>query len=159
MNRHIGSHFKVPVGSVIVVVTIATCIALPIIDRILYPVWQKLTHKSPTPLQRLGIGHVLNITSMAVSALVESKRLKTAHGSMVPMLVMWLFPQLVLAGIGEAFHFPGELQFCYQEFPALHTTATAMVAMILAIAFYLSTALFTSLFVRNTISNGKKCNL
>ncbi|CAN6692529.1 unnamed protein product [Malus baccata var. baccata] len=142
MDRHIGSHFKVPVGSVIVVVTIATCIALLIIDRILYPAWQKLTHKSPTPLQRLGIGHVLNITSMAVSALVKSKRLKTAHGSTVPMLVMWLFPQLALAGIGEAFHFPGQLQFCYQEFPAsLHTTATAMVAMILAIAFYLSTAL------------------
>ncbi|KAM1644922.1 hypothetical protein PS1_006344 [Malus domestica] len=120
-----------------VVVTMATCIALPIIDRILYPAWQKLTHKSPTPLQRLGIGHVLNIIGMVASALVESKHLKTAHGSMVPMLVMWLLPQLVLVGCGEAFHFPGQLQFCYQEFPAsLHTTATAMVA-----AFYLSTAL------------------
>ena len=79
---------------------------------------------------------------MVVSVLVESKRLKTAHGSMVPMFVMWLLPQLVLVGFGEAFHFPGQLQFCYQEFPAsLRTTATAMVAMIIAIAFYLSTAL------------------
>ncbi|KAM1205626.1 hypothetical protein ACFX2I_006428 [Malus domestica] len=137
MDRHIGSHLNIPVWSVLVVVTMATCIALPIIDRILYPAWQKLTHKSPTPLQRLGIGHVLNIIGMVASALVESKHLKTAHGSMVPMLVMWLLPQLVLVGCGEAFHFPGQLQFCYQEFPAsLHTTATAMVA-----AFYLSTAL------------------
>ncbi|KAM1951553.1 hypothetical protein ACFX15_006153 [Malus domestica] len=46
MDRHIGSHFNIPVGSVLVVVTMATYIALPvpIIDRILYRVWQKLTH-------------------------------------------------------------------------------------------------------------------
>lgn len=58
------------------------------------------------------------------------------------MLVMWLFPQLALVGIGEAFHFPGQLQLCYQEFPAsLRGTATAMVAMTIGIAFYMGTAL------------------
>ncbi|KAI5322195.1 hypothetical protein L3X38_031267 [Prunus dulcis] len=142
MDRRIVSHFKIPVGSLPVLVLLSTCISLPIIDRFLYPVWQKLTNQSPTPLQRLGIGHVLNIISMVVSALVESRRLKTAHSSTLPMLVMWLFPQLALVGIGEAFHFPGQLQLCYQEFPAsLRGTATAMVAMILGIAFYTGTAL------------------
>ncbi|ONI00499.1 hypothetical protein PRUPE_6G091800 [Prunus persica] len=142
MDRRIVSHFKIPVGSLPVLVLLSTCISLPIIDRFLYPVWQKLTNQSPTPLQRLGIGHVLNIISMVVSALVESRRLKTAHSSTLPMLVMWLFPQLALVGIGEAFHFPGQLQLCYQEFPAsLRGTATAMVAMTIGIAYYTGTAL------------------
>ncbi|KAE9461189.1 hypothetical protein C3L33_06904, partial [Rhododendron williamsianum] len=63
---------------------------------------------------------------MAVSAIVESKRLEKAHNvganSVVPMSVLWLYSEL-------------------QEFPvALKSTATAMVAMMLALAYYLSTA-------------------
>ena len=58
------------------------------------------------------------------------------------MSVLWLVPQLALAGIGEAFHFPGNTNLFYQEFPAaLKSTATAMVAMFIGIAYYLSTAL------------------
>ncbi|KAF5447092.1 hypothetical protein F2P56_032668 [Juglans regia] len=109
------------------------------------------THRfPPMPLQRIGVGHVLNILSMATSALVESKRLNIAQAhhlqdqprSIVPMSVLWLFPQLALVGIGEAFHFPGQVALYYQEFPtSLKTTSTAMISMIIGIAFYLSTAL------------------
>lgn len=85
-----------------------------------------------------------------MSALVESKRLKIAHahhlqgqpGAIVPMSSLWLFPQLVLVGIGEAFHFPGQVGLYYQEFPtSLRSTATAMISLVIAVAFYLSTAL------------------
>ena len=112
--------------------------------------WQRLTRRSPRPLQKIGLGHVLNILSMTVSALVESKRLKIAQAhhlqdqpkSIVPMLALWLFPQLVLVGIGEAFHFPGQVALYYQEFPmSLKSTSTAMIALIIGISFYLSTAL------------------
>ena len=119
--------------------------------------WQRLTRRSPTPLQKIGLGHVLNILSMAVSALVESKRLKIAQAhhlqdkpkSIVPMLALWLFPQQVLVGIGEALvgigealHFPGQVSLYYQEFPtSLKSTSTAMIALIIGISFYLSTAL------------------
>lgn len=88
---------------------------------------------------------------MAVSALVESKRLNIAHAHhlegqtkeiIVPMSSLWLFPQLVLVGIGEAFHFPGQVGLYYQEFPtSLRSTATAMISLVIAVAFYLSTAL------------------
>ncbi|KAB1226109.1 Protein NRT1/ PTR FAMILY 2.7 [Morella rubra] len=150
MDRHIGRHFRFPSGSIIVIILISTAISLTFIDRFLCPMWQKLTGLSLTPLQRIGIGHVLNILSMAVSALVESKRLKIAKahnlqdlpGSIVPMLVLWLFPQLVLVGVGEAFHFPGQVSLYYQEFPtSLKSTATAMISLIIGIAYYLSTAL------------------
>ncbi|KAI8523958.1 hypothetical protein RHMOL_Rhmol13G0112100 [Rhododendron molle] len=112
---------------------------------VLLPAWQKVTGQFPPPLQRIGIGHVLCALSMAVSAVVESNRLKEAHNigtnSIVPMSTLWLVPQLVLAGMGEAFHFPGNTALFYQEFPVtLKSTATAMVSMMISIAFYLSTA-------------------
>lgn len=84
---------------------------------------------------------MLNVFGMVVSALVESKRLKIEkhHGQ---MSVLWLFPQLVLVGIGEAFHFPGQVAFYYQQFPeSLKSVSTAMVSMIIGIALYLSTAI------------------
>lgn len=144
MDRHIGSHFKIPAGSLVVIVLISTSISLPIIDRLLCPTWQKLTGQSPTPLRQIGIGHVLNILSMATSAVVESNRLKIARNHdhhPHAMSALWLFPQLVLVGIGEAFHFPGHVSLYYQEFPVpLRSTATAMVAMVIGIAFYVSTA-------------------
>ena len=121
MDRHLGPNFKIPAGSMVVIPTISTVISLTLIDRFLCSLWLKLTHQSLTPLQREGVGHILNILSMIASGIVESKRLKIAHthqpNSTVPMLVLWLFPQLVIEGIGEAFHFPGQVAFYYQEFP------------------------------------------
>jgi hypothetical protein len=67
IDRYLGPHFEIPAGSILVVVLISTAISLTLIDRFLCPMWQKLTGKSPTPLQRIGLGHVLNILSMAFS--------------------------------------------------------------------------------------------
>ena len=148
MDRHLGPNFKIPAGSMVVIPTISTVISRTLIGRFLCPLWLKLTHQSLTPLQRVGVGHthILNILSMIVSAIVESKRLKIAHthqpNSTVPMLVLWLFPQLVIEGIGEAFHFPGQVAFYYQEFPlSLRSTSTAMASEKIGIAYYLSTAM------------------
>ncbi|XWS71777.1 hypothetical protein CRYUN_Cryun03dG0167700 [Craigia yunnanensis] len=173
MDRHLGSNFKIPAGSVTVVVLISKSIFIALLDRFLIPTWQKLTGRSLTSLERIGIGHVFNILSMGVSALVEAKRLKIAHdyhlqeqqGSVVPMLAFWLFPQLVLVGIGEVFHFPGNVSFYYQEFPvSLKSTATAMMSIIIGIAFYVSTILvdlirsFTK-WLPDDINNGRLDNV
>ncbi|XP_022754084.1 protein NRT1/ PTR FAMILY 2.7-like [Durio zibethinus] len=169
MDRHLGQHFKIPAGSMIVIVLISTSIFLTLIDRFFCPMWQKLIGNSPSALQRIGIGHVLNMLGMAASALVESKRLKMVHAyhlqsqptSVLPMSALWLFPQLVLVGIGEAFHFPGQVALYYQEFPAsLRSTATAMIAMIIGIGFYLSTAIIDFLrrvtsWLPDNINNGR----
>ncbi|XP_020537020.1 protein NRT1/ PTR FAMILY 2.7 isoform X3 [Jatropha curcas] len=153
MDRRLGHHFKIPAGSISIVVGLISCsIFLTINDRFLFRMWQKLTRKPLTLFQRIGIGHVLNVLGMAVSALVESRRLRVAHAQysdsdkensrIVPMLVLWLFPQLILVGVGEAFHFPGQVSFYYQEFPdSLRSTATAMLSLITGISFYAGTAL------------------
>lgn len=121
----------------LVSVSFFVCIALILSDRLIRPTWQYLAGRPPTPLQLIGVGHVLNIASMAVSAVVESKRRSAA----VPMSVFWLVPQLAIVGVGEAFHFPGQVALYYQEFPAsLKNMATAAIGLLIGIAFYLSTA-------------------
>lgn len=124
----------------LVSVSFFVCIGLILSDRLIRPTWQYLAGRPPTPLQLIGVGHVLNIASMAVSAVVESTRRRAA----VPMSVFWLVPQLAIVGVGEAFHFPGQVALYYQEFPAsLKNMATAAIALLIGIAFYLSTAVIS----------------
>ncbi|KAM7280565.1 hypothetical protein ACFE04_007699 [Oxalis oulophora] len=144
LDRHLGHDFKIPAGSLIVFNLASTAISITFVDRLLYPMWQNIIGQAPTPFQRIGFGHIFNITSAIVAALVESKRLKLQYlaGPTVPMTVLFLVPQMVLIGFGEAFHYPGQVTLYYQEFPkSLRNTATAMVSMIMGIAYYLSTAL------------------
>ncbi|KAI3977834.1 hypothetical protein MKX01_036674 [Papaver californicum] len=151
MDRHIGSHFNVPAGSFLVSTLISTAIFLTFMDRFLLPTYQRLMNRNLTPLQRVGVGHVLNIVGMAASAIVEAKRLHVARshnlagspgGMVVPMSALWLVGPLAIVGIGEAFHFPGQVSLYYQEFPkSLRSTSTAMISMLVALGYYLSTAL------------------
>ncbi|BAT91932.1 hypothetical protein LR48_Vigan05g183400 [Vigna angularis] len=142
-DRQIGQHFNFPAGSISVIPLISTSIFLTFLDRVVWPAWNKFNGKSPTTLQRIGTGHVLNVLGMAVSALVESKRLKMIHSNpSITMSVLWLLPALVIVGIGESFHFPAQVAFYYQQLPqSLRSTSTAMISMIIGISFYLSTAL------------------
>ncbi|KAH0663308.1 hypothetical protein KY284_028239 [Solanum tuberosum] len=169
MDLHIGPNFQIPAGSVFVFVLISTALFLALFDKFVLPTWKNLTGKSLTPLQRIGIGHVLNFVSMGVSALVESKRLNVAKSNegsnIVAMSVLWLVPQLALNGIAEAFHYPGQVSLYYQEFPiTLKNMATAMISVILAISFYLATALIdvvrkTSTWLPGNINNGRLDNV
>lgn len=148
-------------------------ISIPFIDRLLYPFLAKCSQFSLTPLRRIGIGHVLTILGMAISALVESRRLRLMrshhlqgqNGAIVPMSVLWLVPQLAFNGIGEGFHIPGHLRFYYQEFPAsLKSTSTAVVAMFIGIGFYIGNTLIdlvqrTTRWLPDNINDGRMDNV
>jgi peptide/histidine transporter 3/4 len=151
MDRTVA-RFTIPAGSMIVGCLIAVVVFLGLFDRILLPLWRRVTRHDPTPLQRIGAGHVITIVSMAASAVNERRRLATvhAHGEegdptwVSPLSAMWLLLPFALSGAGEALHFPGQVTLYYQEFPpSLKNTATGMVAMIVALGFYLSTALIS----------------
>ncbi|KAL1818943.1 hypothetical protein DCAR_0415174 [Daucus carota subsp. sativus] len=169
MDRRIGPHFNIPAASILVFVLISTALFLIIWDRLLMPACQRLLNLSLTPLQRIGTGHVLTVISIGISALVEKKRLNIAKSNrdlkVVPMSVLWLVPQLSVMGIGEAFHFPGQVDLYYQEFPvSLKSLSTAMIHLIIAIAFYLSTALIDLVrnatnWLPNNINNGRLDNV
>lgn len=171
MDRGLGPSFKIPAGSMPVFILASTSLSIFIIDRLALPLWENLTKRPLTLLQRVGIGHALTIASMAVSALVEKKRLSIAKSSnlekdgTVAMSALWLVPQLAIAGLGEAFHFPGQIALYYQEFPeSLKTTSTAAVALFIGIAFYLSNAIIDLLrkvteWLPDNINNGRLDNL
>lgn len=150
MDRHIGPNFSVPAGSFVVFPLLATVVTLPLIDRVVYPTWHKLTGRHPTPLQRIGVGHTINIISMMGFAMVESRRLMVVHShhledhpsSVAPVSAMWLVVPQAIIGFGEAFHFPGAVALYYREFPkSLKSTGTAMTTLVLGISYYLSTAI------------------
>ncbi|XP_010034299.2 protein NRT1/ PTR FAMILY 2.7 [Eucalyptus grandis] len=149
MDRHLGPHFMIPASSFLVMIMISASVSLALIDhfRSTFPLWKKITGLPPTVFLRIGVGHLLSVLSLIVAALIESFRLRTAHlhnvdTPTVPMSALWLSPQLILVGIGEAFHFPGQVSLYFREFPVnLSNSATAMVSAIIGISFYLSTVL------------------
>ncbi|KAL4189355.1 hypothetical protein AMTRI_Chr08g206610 [Amborella trichopoda] len=149
MDRHLVSHFAIPAGSFSVFTLLSSAMSLILLDRLIYPFC--MAHlRTPTLLQRLGIGHCLNCTGMVASALVEARRraVLKSHGlisipanAAAPMSALWLVLPLALVGLGEAFHLPGQVGLYYQDFPmALKNTATAAVAAVIGLGFYLSTA-------------------
>ncbi|KAF8015572.1 hypothetical protein BT93_H1172 [Corymbia citriodora subsp. variegata] len=152
MDRHLGPHFMIPASSVVVMIMISASVSLVLIDRFrsTFPLWKKMTGSPPTVFLRIGVGHLLSVLGLIVSALIESLRLRAAHlhhlqnvnTLPVPMSALWLFPQLILVGVGEAFHLPGQVSLYFREFPVnLSNSATAMVAAVIGISYYLSTAL------------------
>ncbi|XP_020262767.1 protein NRT1/ PTR FAMILY 2.3-like [Asparagus officinalis] len=149
MDRTVGRRFTIPAGSMIVASLTTVAVVLPLIDRTLIPMCQKLIRRTPTLLQRIGLGHVFNALSMMLSSLVERKRASLVvydHPTgnpepIVPMSVLWLVVPLAVVGLGQALHFPGQVALYYQEFPkSLKSTATGVVALLIGIGFYVSTA-------------------
>ncbi|CAN6333488.1 unnamed protein product [Urochloa humidicola] len=150
MDRSLGPRFDIPAGSITVSMLAAFIAATPLLERAAFPLWRRVTGGAlPTPLQRVGLGHAVNVAGMVAAALVERRRLGIvrAHREVVgvpgwvpPMSALWLIIPLGIVGVGEALHFPGNMAFYYQEFPEkLRSTATAMAPLLIAFGFYLST--------------------
>ncbi|XP_071707791.1 protein NRT1/ PTR FAMILY 2.7-like [Rutidosis leptorrhynchoides] len=162
MDRHLfGSSFKIPAASFLFFNTLATSISLLILDRLIHPMWRKLIGRPLTPLQQIGIGHVLNALALVASAIIEIQRLHVAKShnliglndgrtTIVPLAAMWLVVPLAILGTSEGFLFPGQILLYYQEFPtSLRGTSTAMISLLVAVGFYLSTGI-TSLIRKST---------
>ena len=110
MNLHMGPHFKIPPASLELSCTITALIAIPLYDLYLVPFVRRFTgnERGFTLLQRIGIGLVLTVLGMAVSAIVEIKRLHVVHRyglqdstSPLPISVFWLTPQYSIMGIAQ----------------------------------------------------------
>ncbi|KAK2657662.1 hypothetical protein Ddye_010714 [Dipteronia dyeriana] len=128
MDRHVFRQgLKIPAGSFIVFALLALTIWVVIYDRILVPLISKFTknHHGLTLKQRMGLGLIVSCMSMAVAALVETKRRNTAirevledkPGGVVSMSAMWLVPQYILIGVAEALNAIGQIEFYYSQFP------------------------------------------
>lgn len=158
MDRRIGtSHFKVPAASYTVFAMMSLTVWIPVYDRLLIPFLRKLTKKESgiTMLQRIGIGLFLGIFTMLVSALVETRRrtialtrptmgIQPRKGAISSLSGNWLIPQLVLAGLSEAFAVIGQVEFFYKQFPEnMRSFGGSFLFCGFAIASYLSSFLIS----------------
>ncbi|KAE8659076.1 putative Nitrate transporter 1:2 [Hibiscus syriacus] len=104
--------FKIPPTSLPVIPLTFNLIFIPIYDRIFLPIARRITGV-PTGirhLQRIGVGLVLSTISMAISAVIETRRKSVAfkHNMVdstepLPMSVFWLGFQHAVFGLSDMF--------------------------------------------------------
>ncbi|SPT15776.1 unnamed protein product [Triticum aestivum] len=128
--------FKIPEGSFVIFQMLALTIWIPVYDRLVVPALRRFTKREGgiTQLQRIGIGLVLSVVTMLVSAAVEHRRRKTAM-----MSCFWLVPQQLLVGLSEAFTVVGLTEFYYRQFPEnMKSVAGALFFLGVAVASFAS---------------------
>ncbi|KAJ4895625.1 Protein NRT1/ PTR FAMILY 2.10 [Raphanus sativus] len=130
-DRLLGSGgFKIPAATYVVFLMTGMTVFIVIYDRVLVPSLRRVTGLDTgiTLLQRIGAGIFFAVLSLLVSGFIEERRRTFAltrptlgsdprTGEISSMSAMWLIPQLVLAGIAEAFAAIGQMEFYYKQFP------------------------------------------
>nr|XP_043612028.1 protein NRT1/ PTR FAMILY 1.2-like [Erigeron canadensis] len=150
MNRHIISGFEIPAASFSLFIVLTLAIWIAFYDRILVPLLDKYTSEPRGfhPKTRMGIGLLITIVAMMVSAIVETIRRHIARSvynpnSIVDMSAMWLVPQFALYGLAEAFNAIGQIEFYYSELP----TSMSSIAMAVFIMGNAISGLVSSLLI------------
>ncbi|KAH9612111.1 hypothetical protein KSS87_002591 [Heliosperma pusillum] len=123
LNRRLG-HFNIPGPSIQFIPLFIMIVSLPLYDKIFVPFARKLTGipSGIRPLQRVGVGLVLSISSMTIAGIIETKRKQLAFRldmvdttEPLPMSVFWLAPQFGIFGLADMFTMVGLLEFFYGE--------------------------------------------
>ncbi|KVH99883.1 protein NRT1/ PTR FAMILY 1.2-like [Cynara cardunculus var. scolymus] len=142
MNRQVTSWFEIPAGSFNVFLVLTVSIWIVFYDRILVPLLAKHTHepRGLPPKTRMGIGFLISVGAMVVSAVVETVRrdLSRSHdnpNTTIVMSSMWLVPQYALLGVAEAFNAIAQIEFFYSELPkSMSSVVMALYMMSVAIS-------------------------
>ncbi|KAG9444138.1 hypothetical protein H6P81_015478 [Aristolochia fimbriata] len=119
--------FQLPAAALQSTTSLVLLLLVPLYDRAFVPAARFFT-KLPsgiTMLQRIGVGLIFSVASMATAAAVESRRLALVRelgiadeaGATVPMSIWWLLPQYLLYGAASLFAYIGSLEFFYDQMP------------------------------------------
>ncbi|KAK2378679.1 protein NRT1/ PTR FAMILY 1.2 [Trifolium repens] len=165
LNRHITRNFEVPAASLTVIMIFTIFIWIALYDRVVIPLASKLYGKPVriSAKNRMGLGLFFSFLHLVTAAIVETIRRRRAiregYGNdphaMLNMSAMWLFPQLCLGGIAEAFNVIGQNEFYYTEFPkTMSTIASSLFGLGMAVGYVISSFLF-SVVERVTSKGGK----
>jgi peptide/histidine transporter 3/4 len=96
----------------------------------------------PSQLQRMGAGRLLMALSMAVSALVEMKRLNSAARG-EEITIAWQLPQYFFMAGAEVFCYIAQLEFFYAEAPdTMKSTCTSLSLLTIALGSYMSSFIY-----------------
>ncbi|KAJ8761983.1 hypothetical protein K2173_006585 [Erythroxylum novogranatense] len=151
MDNRISKHFDLPPASIPIIPVLFLVILIPMYDRIIVPLLQKITGipTGITHLQRIGVGLVLSCLSMATAALVEVKRKGVARDhnmldavpgfQQLPLKIHWLAIQYFIFGVADMFTYVGLLEFFYEEAPkALKSLSTCFLWTSMALGYLFS---------------------
>ncbi|XP_047980365.1 protein NRT1/ PTR FAMILY 7.3-like [Salvia hispanica] len=158
MNTVINS-FHVPPASMTCFDIISTSTFIICYERLLVPLYTRLTKrklKTPSELQRMGIGMVISIVAMIIAGLVEQWRLKYAdEGETSSLSIFWQIPQYVLVGVSEAFIYVAQWEFFTSQIPdRLKSLGLGLSMSSSALGSYLCTIIVT-VVMKTTAKHGK----
>ncbi|XP_059167062.1 solute carrier family 15 member 4-like isoform X2 [Physella acuta] len=125
MDIRMGDSINIPAAALNAFNTIIIIILIPIVDRLVYPCFQKLGMPL-TYLKRIGIGMIFAAASMVVAGIVEIYRKdgtfheqtladQTFNSSSMSVFVQ--IPQFALIGASEIFTSVTTLEFAYNQAP------------------------------------------
>lgn len=158
LNRHMGSHFEIPTGSLTTFIAMSMVVSIVAYERILVRIFRRFTGnpRGITMLQRMGIGMAINVLTMAVASIPDMKQISVvkARGlegnekAVAPLNVFILLPQLLLGGVAEALLEGGKIELFYDQAPeSMQSIGTALFASIFGIESFLTS------FLLNVSSN------
>lgn len=118
MNRSFGGTFQIPQASVYALSAVGMIVSVTLYEKFLVPTLRRSTgnERGLNILQRIGFGMIFSVVAMAVAALVEMKRLRSAKEGTVPS-VFWLVPQFLILGFGDGFTLVGLQEYFYDQVP------------------------------------------
>lgn len=145
MNTKIAG-FKIPPASTSLFNVATILLITALYPIVVVPLTRKITGRKEglTQLQRIGMGQVCTALSVAVAALVESRRLRLLHTSNYRISVFWIAPQYVILGIGQVLGYVGGSDFFYSKAPhSMRSILSSLSLAILAIGCFASSILVT----------------
>lgn len=154
MDRTVTPTFQIPPASFQVFTGLTILISVLLYERALVPLARAMTGRPSgiTILQRIGTGLGFSILTMAVAALVESRRVRVARehglldlpGSVVPMAMWWLVPQYVLCGLSDVFTVVGLQELFYDQMPVgMRSIGAAAYITVTGVGSFLSSGLIS----------------
>ncbi|BFZ17939.1 hypothetical protein BsWGS_20978 [Bradybaena similaris] len=128
MDVRVGDSYYIPATGLHVFTTISTMVLVPIIDRVIYPCFEKLQWPL-TYLKRLGIAMIFGVLAMVTAGVVEIFRKEfLLEQSLVQVLggqnftassmsVFVQIPQFVFVGAGQVFYLSTVQELAYNQAP------------------------------------------
>ncbi|KAJ6796076.1 putative protein NRT1/ PTR FAMILY 6.4 [Iris pallida] len=161
MNRHIGSSFVFPPGSLSFFLFVTILLFTSLNEKLIVPLARTFTRSTQglSCLHRVAVGLVFSMLAMATAAMVEKKRRDRTVLDGTNISVFWLVPQYFLVGAGEAFAYVGQLEFFIREAPErMKSMSTGLFLATISMGFFLS-SLLVSLVDKVTKGGWIKNNL
>lgn len=153
MMTRFGNNFNVSPASLAALPLLLLLFAVPLYDLFLVPFARKKTgHPAGIPtLQKTGFGLIISAGSMAVAALVETRR----RSSATKLSVLYLVPQFFLSSLAEFFTRVGLVEFLYsQSPPQMRSMSVALNSCSVSMGYFLS-SLLVSVTNRATMKSKK----